>query len=75
MKNSTISCYAPPVPFLAIYDITVVVDYPLIGPVTSLPFNGFDYDDPIITSITPNTGTGSGGDEISIIGMNFGTGC
>jgi hypothetical protein len=75
LTNSTISCYAPPVPFSAEYDITVAVDDPLTGVVISLPFSGFQYDSAVITSIAPNTGTGAGGDNISISGINFGTGC
>jgi IPT/TIG domain len=66
---STINCKSPSVPFSSLYNISVTVGN-LTGPQTI----GYRYDNPSVSSISPESGATTGGYQISIIGVNFGTG-
>ena len=67
---STVNCTTPAVPISGVYNISISTGV-LSGP----QFFGYTYDAANVNKIRPNNGTGAGGDQISIIGSNFGTGC
>jgi hypothetical protein len=66
---ATITCLSPVVPFSASYDVSITV-----GNITGSLFRGYSYSSPSVNSISPSTGSTTGNFQISINGVNFGSG-
>jgi IPT/TIG domain len=66
----TINCLTPAVPLPVIFSVNIID-----GDFSNTFTPGFTYDPAFVTSINPDSGAGVGGYNISIYGVNFGTGC